>query len=534
MSNTDGQATSTGTATSRVGQVRKAVRRQTHARLALSGPSGSGKTWTSLWIARAIAPDRPTIVIDTEPGDGAQGAAELYADQFDFETIQWDPPYDPRDLTLTIRELGAVPANVGGVLIIDSASAFWKGAGGTLDIAGGRFGGWRTADPVQNDLIDAILRSSMHVICCTRAKQAYEAEMGADGKQTVRKLGLAPIQRDDLEYEFQVVGMIDTEHRLDIGKTRAAPLAGLSFAANQQDRFATIYGEWLAAGAHLARRIEVDAVGIAVRILPPGDARSRVATHLRDTFGPAASLTEDVMGAVWLYLAEALSVEPHRFTQGDDDVLCASCGVPTEARWHDDNLDDGPARTDPKADALDRGEPMPASGDDGVGMAQDPGGEMPDDDHEEQVGADGLEDDGDPRRWRCSACQSVMAAPQCLLSNGQACCPTCPNAPFMDLVTEQVEAQTLGLDTEDGGTADAEPMIDQGYGPNNVRRDDRIAEVIEDVKALTPALIAAGLTGHGKSTTGTLPTLSARLCAAILAAEGIDVTQGDVKDEVRR
>lgn len=353
-------ATTTGTATSRARQVRRAIRRQTRARLALSGPSGAGKTWTALSLAAIIAPGKPVVVIDTEPGDGSQGAAELYADQFDFDTIQWDPPYDPRDLTATIRELGREYAE--GVGIIDSASHFWRGEGGTLDIADGRFGGWKSATPAQDQMVDAILRSSMHWIVCTRAKQAYEVnETVSNGqkKQTVQKLGLAPIQRDDLEYEFQVVAMIDTEHRIDIGKTRAAPLAGLSFQANDQGRFGEIYHEWLQGGAELPRQVELDALLQAIKQVP--DAKKvGLKQGLREQFGPMTSLTIDQMPGVWNAVRATLEIDPHPFRgqqAGDGVEICEHCSCLVLAGWHDDSAPEpaaaapaAPAEPDPGAD----------------------------------------------------------------------------------------------------------------------------------------------------------------------------------------
>lgn len=345
------QPTTTGTATSRARQVRRAVRRQTRARLALSGPSGAGKTWTALSIAQVIAPGKPIVVIDTEPGDGSQGAAELYADQFVFDTIQWEPPYDPRDLTATIKELGQeYPEGVG---IIDSASHFWRGEGGTLDLADGRFGGWKQATPAQDKMVEAILRSSMHWIVCTRAKQAYEVNdvvVNGQKKQSVQKLGLAPIQRDDLEYEFQVVAMIDTDHRIDIGKTRAAPLAGLSFPANEQERMANIYADWLAGGAELPRQVELDAL-LAAIVLVPENKRPALKTGLREQFGPMTALTVDQMPAVWNAVRATLGLEPHRFVAAEDaEALCAGCRVPLVAGWHDESAEPmKPAQVDPPA-----------------------------------------------------------------------------------------------------------------------------------------------------------------------------------------
>jgi hypothetical protein len=43
-----------------------------------------------------------------------------------------------------------------------------------------------------------------------------------NGRTQVRKVGLQPIQRDGLEYEFTVVGDVTQDHELIVTKTRAA------------------------------------------------------------------------------------------------------------------------------------------------------------------------------------------------------------------------------------------------------------------------------------------------------------------------
>lgn len=339
----NGQApTQAGTATSRARFARPAVRRRSKARLALSGPSGSGKTWTALGVAEVLAPGGRTVLIDTE-----FESAELYADNFRFEHLPWEPPYDPRDLAATLQDLGR-----GGydVIIVDSASHFWRGAGGTLDIADGRFGGWKTATPAQDDLVEAILRSPAHVICCTRAKQSYEVEQDPDGKQKVKKLGLAPIQRDDLEYEFSVVGMLDSEHRLDIGKTRCPDLAGKSFAANHQLEVGAIYGEWLKGGEPLARQADVDALVTAMDGIADADVRKRIKQAFRNELGLPSSLRESQIPAGWALLAAQLDLDPHPYQGAGESAPCDLCSAPSAVAWHVDEAptDEGqPAEGEP-------------------------------------------------------------------------------------------------------------------------------------------------------------------------------------------
>jgi hypothetical protein len=291
------------------------------------------------------------IFIDTEPGDAGQTASSYYSDAFRFDVIEWAAPYNPRDLTLTIQELATLPCPADGfwpgepgyqVCVVDSGSHFWTGDGGTLDIADQRFSGWKVASPVQQDLIDAILRSPMHMIFCTRAKQAYEVnEVVKDGRtrQEVVKLGMAPIQRADLEYEFQVVVMMDQDHVMSIGKTRCQQLAGLSFKADHQGDFAAIYKSWLEAGEVLIRQADADLIRDALNTVP-GESRAAAKKQWLDEFGHPSYLVEDRLPAAWSWLSGTVGVDPHQYapdgtTLDEPVVACITCGLPLAARWHD-------------------------------------------------------------------------------------------------------------------------------------------------------------------------------------------------------
>ena len=115
-------------------------------------------------------------------------------------------------------------------LVIDSLSHAWAGKGGILEFVdnagkrnqgGGNFGAWRDATPRHNSLVDAILGAPLHVICTLRSKVEYVVE-NVGGRNQVRKVGLQPVQRDGLEYEFTVVGDVTQDHDLVVTKTRAA------------------------------------------------------------------------------------------------------------------------------------------------------------------------------------------------------------------------------------------------------------------------------------------------------------------------
>jgi hypothetical protein len=65
------------------------------------------------------------------------------------------------------------------------------------------------------------------------------------GRKVPRKIGLAPVQRDGLEYEFDVVGDIDTEHKLIVSKSRCPAVDG-KVIHKPGAPFAAQLREWLA------------------------------------------------------------------------------------------------------------------------------------------------------------------------------------------------------------------------------------------------------------------------------------------------
>jgi hypothetical protein len=182
----------------------KAKREAAVIRAAVCGPSGSGKTHSSLLLARGLAGENGSIaLIDTE-----RRSASLYADICDFDTAGLDPPYTPKRYKDLIRQA----AGAYDVLVIDSLSHAWMGQGGVLDMQGAAasrmpnsYVAWREVTPEHNSLVDTILGCPCHVIATMRSKTAYEMQQNDKGKMVPVKLGMQPIQRDGLEYEFTIV-----------------------------------------------------------------------------------------------------------------------------------------------------------------------------------------------------------------------------------------------------------------------------------------------------------------------------------------
>ncbi len=222
-----------------------ATKANLRGRVALAGPTGSGKTWTALEWAKTLAGDGRTALIDTE-----HGSASLYADRFDFDTVAWQPPYDPTALANTVKQ---VPGWGYEVLVIDSLSHFWMGEGGTIDVAdnaasrfgGNSFAGWKVATPALRHLVDTILAVDCHVIATMRTKTEWVIEEDSRGKKAPRKVGLAPVMRDGIEYEFTLIGDMDLEHRITISKSRCPDLADQVVQPGRATEAAGTFLSWL-------------------------------------------------------------------------------------------------------------------------------------------------------------------------------------------------------------------------------------------------------------------------------------------------
>ena len=220
----------------------QATKKRAKGRLALIGPPGSGKTYSALTIAQYLG--KKIAVIDTE-----HGSASKYADIFDFDVVELDS-FSPQIYAGKIHEAEAAGYDV---LVIDSLSHAWAGRDGCLELvdkAAARskshnsFAAWREVTPHHNALVEAILSCRCHVFVTMRSKVEYVVEDDGRGRKVPRKVGMAPIQRDGLEYEFDVVGDMDQENTLIVTKSRCPKLTG-AVVKKPGREFAEIFADWL-------------------------------------------------------------------------------------------------------------------------------------------------------------------------------------------------------------------------------------------------------------------------------------------------
>lgn len=191
----------------------KAVKGKKPVRIVLGGPSGAGKTFTALTFAKRLSEitGKPTAAVDTE-----YYRMSLYADKFDFDVNDFNPPFNPKMLIDAIHE---AEKDGYGQFIVDSWTHFYSMEGGLLEIVqnaakskgGNQYAGWATGTPLQNQLVDTIIRSPMHMIFCIRAKQGY-VETEKNGRKTYEKVGMELIQRDGATFDFDFVLMMDMDN----------------------------------------------------------------------------------------------------------------------------------------------------------------------------------------------------------------------------------------------------------------------------------------------------------------------------------
>ena len=209
----------------------QATRERLRLRMALDGPSGSGKSLTAYRFAMTLASHygAKVAVIDSE-----QDSAKKYVgDSYDDVPINFAhcslKSYAPTEYTSKIEEAGRLGF---GVIVIDGLSQAWSGKDGALEQVSKNTTknafteGWRTVTPQHNRMIEAILTSPAHVIVTMRSKVEYIVEEDDKGRKVPRKIALAPIQRQGMEYEFDLYVSMDWSHVMTVTKSRCPQVDG--------------------------------------------------------------------------------------------------------------------------------------------------------------------------------------------------------------------------------------------------------------------------------------------------------------------
>lgn len=245
-------------------EIRKAERVKSKLRLGLAGPAGSGKTMSALKVANGIG--GPVCLIDTERGSG-----DLYANLYDYSVITLEPPFKPDVLIEAIHAAEKAGFNV---IIIDSLSHFWSDEGGILDQADkmqnsgkNRFTLWADLTPQHRRLVNALLNSPKHIIGTMRSKQEYAMETDDKGKASVKKLGLAPVQREGMEYEFTVFFDVSQDHYAKATKDRTNMFGNEVFIMDEQTGIRL--SKWLSEGKEDVNELKREVMAQFDRLMIP-------------------------------------------------------------------------------------------------------------------------------------------------------------------------------------------------------------------------------------------------------------------------
>jgi hypothetical protein len=232
-------------------QIRKAEKKQSRLRLSIAGPAGSGKTYSALRIASELG--GKILMIDTE-----RGSSEKYADEFEFDVIQLED-FHPENF---IEGIKAGEKAGYEIIIIDSTSHEWNGKNGILELheaavrnqrTKNSYTAWADITPIHTKFIDSILQCKAHVIATVRSKTDYVQEKDDKGKTEIKKVGMAAIQRDGMDYEYDIALEISVDHVGVVTKTRCAKLDGKVFKKPGAE-FADIIKEWLGSGAAVVEK----------------------------------------------------------------------------------------------------------------------------------------------------------------------------------------------------------------------------------------------------------------------------------------
>lgn len=252
-----------------VPQIRKASRKQAKLRLGISAPSGAGKTLGSLLLAYGITHDWDSIgIIDTEEGSGELyvGVQKHGVTIGEYQYIRISKNFSPVNYTNAVHAF----ENAGvKLIIIDSLTHAWAGAEGLLEKQSrvaertkNSYTAWREVTPDHDALVNCMLQSPCHIIATMRSKTEYAMQQGVNGKQQVVKLGMAPVQRSGMEFEFTTFFDINDQSVVTATKDRTDLFSTVNAAGQLEKRefmitpkIGTEILAWLNTGAEAPRAL---------------------------------------------------------------------------------------------------------------------------------------------------------------------------------------------------------------------------------------------------------------------------------------
>jgi len=241
--------------------------------MGLIAPSGAGKTLGALMTAYGMMskayPELDEFdvwgkigVVDTE-----HERSKVYVDRefgdFKVGEFWWEGVKAPFTVDAYNRAIQSLKKEGVEVVIIDSLSHAWAGEGGILEqhgqMSGNSFQNWGKLAPETSTLVRHLTANNVHIISTLRTKQEYVVETNEQGKAVPRKVGLKPVQKDDMEYEFMINLSIDMSHVAEATKDNSGLFEGQRFKITPEVG-EKLY-EWLELGVDVKGREEAERQG---------------------------------------------------------------------------------------------------------------------------------------------------------------------------------------------------------------------------------------------------------------------------------
>lgn len=237
---------------------KKAEKTVMKAKVLLAGTAGSGKTLAGLKLALGLVGHTGKIaVIDTT----TNSMASIYADDFNFDTLNLEPPYSTKRYLEAIIEAEKAGYDA---LLIDSLSPVWAGEGGILEIVdrqiiakGNKNEAWMGAQDRYYALINKIQKSNLHIICTLKSKTDYVTTTDNKGNFVPKKLGMNPIIRDGADYDFTITWDLDQPSHLAHCTTDHTGLFD-NFAETIEVKHGELLSTWLNFGVKPAETAKIE------------------------------------------------------------------------------------------------------------------------------------------------------------------------------------------------------------------------------------------------------------------------------------
>lgn len=223
-------------------KITKAIRKAIPAIICLYGKSGGGKTYSALKLAQGLVGKDRICLIDTE-----NGRASHYADEFDFDVIDLEPPFTPARY---IQAIKTAQDNGYKAIVIDSISHEWEGIGGCLEMAEGKTGlqAWAKPKEQHRKMMNMLLQAKSHIIFCARAKDNLE-QVKINGKTEIVNHGLVPIQEKNFPFEMLITLKMEEKGKVTIEKCVKGLEESLKISGYINENHGKIIADWINQGA---------------------------------------------------------------------------------------------------------------------------------------------------------------------------------------------------------------------------------------------------------------------------------------------